>query len=46
MRNFFGAGQMERPQPAILYDPKDNLKNIFTWSGTAVKLVFYKADFW
>lgn len=45
-KNFLGSGQIERPQAAILYDPKDNFKNLFTWSGTAVKLVFYKLDFW
>jgi len=42
----FMSGPPERPKPAKIYDPKNNLGNLFVWSGTAVRLVFFKPDFW
>ncbi|KAK3232816.1 hypothetical protein CYMTET_56853 [Cymbomonas tetramitiformis] len=42
----FLAAPQQRPEAAKLYDPKNTLTNLFTWSGTALQLVFYKPDFW
>lgn len=48
MRRFLSAfkGPPERPQAAYLYDPKDTTRNILTWSGTSVRMVFFQPDFW
>ncbi|KAK3247572.1 hypothetical protein CYMTET_42932 [Cymbomonas tetramitiformis] len=48
MRRIMSAftGPPERPEAAYLYDPKDTIRNILTWSGTSVKMVFFQPDFW